>query len=76
MTVLLRYYRYTHARQEEHDTVEDALKAAYWGEETGNIVTDTIIADESTVVYDRETDPNILDFCEARGYDWVADDPI
>lgn len=71
----LTYYRHGQKTTKEHDTVEDALRAAYWGEETGNISTDEVRDDDGEVVFSHPNEENIyiFQFCEERGYDWVAD---
>lgn len=72
MTATLTYARKHRREEEEHDSVENALRAAYWGEETGQISSIIVRDDTGARVYDRNRDGNIFDFCEEREYDWVA----
>ena len=73
----LTYYRHGTKETNEHDTVEEALRSAYWGEETGHISVDEVRDDDGEVVFSRPnkavTEENIFRFCEERDYDWIAD---
>lgn len=73
----LKYARHGQEREETHDTVEEALRSAYWGEEVGAISTVGVYDDDGEPVYERGGGPaagsNIFDFCEGRGYEWAAD---
>lgn len=64
-------YRHGKERVEDHETVEEALRAAYWGEDGGYISTECVTDSNGETVFRRQTDGNIFDFCESRGYDWT-----
>ena len=67
------FHRHGQRYIESHGTVEEALRKQYWGEEGGYISSESVIGEGRQTIFERESDGNIFDFCEERGYDWLPD---
>jgi hypothetical protein len=67
------YARHHQKYYDEHETVDDALNAQYWGAELGAIHPMQVLDADGDVVFDQHEHENIFDFCEEREYDWIAE---
>lgn len=63
------YHRHYERKEEEFDTVEEAVTSGYWGDEGGHTYTERIVDDDGTVVFDHaDWRGGILAFAEDEGY--------
>lgn len=60
--------------EDDIDTVEDALRSQYWGEEGGYISAKAVYDADGATAWSEGGGGGIFEHCESNGYDWVDDD--